>query len=173
MRTRRKWSPLLIVALVLFALVAGYFLFLLSALLGFGPTNYARLVLGEPGALQDVNDAADWIVDNHAAPELETLADRIINSIEGEKPTSLVGPDLHEIPPDMLPKKFWALGVRPPEAPDYIWIHSPDRTVHFHWARFASDWHEVVILPPDSNVEYRNRFMRKVSDRVLARASRE
>jgi hypothetical protein len=76
------------------------------------PGRIIRFCLGEPGATQEVNDAADTIISSGWTSELETLTDKLM--LEYAPITSTLKKaqwgDGYLLPLDRLPAKFRKLG---------------------------------------------------------------
>ena len=107
-----------------------------------------------------VNAAADWLIVNDRARELEEIARRLrTRASELEISAYLSRMDDPELT-RMVPERFWLLGGQP----RYIVIRTD--SVALHWPLFANGYHEIVVFQ-DAPVEPpTGYFGRIVNDRV-------
>jgi len=139
------------------------------------PGKISRFFLGEPGATQDVNDAADQIESAGWAGELTGWADRLMSEygpIKDKLPKTFMGADL--IPISHLPSQyrhlggmFSGLGIEPE-----LGLRPADRD---HPAQVVIDWahmrHSIIIFSePPKNLPA-GFYVRKVNDRIYVVAN--
>ncbi|MEL6195718.1 MAG: hypothetical protein AAFQ77_01525 [Myxococcota bacterium] len=112
-----------------------------------------RYVLGEPGATQDVNNAADILEETGAYRELEGIADRIFADCPAAAANHLPvrhGPGLR-LPVEFIPERFHLLGRSYDTRPDVILRgceSSQGMQLRLHW---GNGRHAIVVsdTPPD------------------------
>ena len=104
----RRWKlPIVSVVVVVLAVAFGTVPVLRRSV----PGRVIRWCLGEPGATQGVNDAADKIIARGWDRELIELADQLMEeyaSTASTLPIAFTGGRL--LPPERLPEKFHTLG---------------------------------------------------------------
>jgi len=142
----------------------------------------ARFVGGEPGATQDVNDAADWLIASHSAGELEAFADRVARDYgptASRLPKAFLGDPM--FPLSEVPTKFMRLGWHrtwernPPPDPKYgpeCVLRFNDRgevtAVEIQWGHRR---HVAIVYARPPAREPRGFAVRKVTPRVFILAN--
>ncbi len=135
------------------------------------PGKIIRWCLGEPGATQQVNDAADKIISSNWNSELEKLCDKLINEYKPltsklkHEPFS----DGYLIPLERIPIKFYKLG--PHNEPDVVIRideHPEPSSLVFSWGHMR---HAIFVFTKKPLVEPKGFHSRKVSDRVYVVAN--
>lgn len=128
-----------------------------------------RFCAGEPGATQDVNDAADTILSRKWEEDLELFAGQMIKEFETKKdtfPPAFMGGYL--LPTDRLPAHYRKLSplFLPGLEPELVMKLSGDSTetqIVIDWAHMR---HAVIIYakPPKQCPE--GFYIRKVNERI-------
>ena len=120
---------------------------------------------GEPGAVRDVNEAADSLLREGAWREVQQIADDLMTSAPVEVPFVA---RWDEAPPGLtkrLPERLWRMGDRGRRPPGILRLDRHE--VRFIWPVFGGNSHEVVVrskAPTPMPVVY---FGRIVSDRLF------
>lgn len=132
-----------------------------------------RHLWGEPGATQNVNDAADALEEMGVYRELETIADTLFQDYvdtASTLPQATFGSG-RQVPLERLPEQFHSLGGSWRQPPDVILRDSESleaRQLRLHW---GNGRHAIVVFeaPPPQIPE--GFYVRKVSPRTYVIAN--
>lgn len=138
------------------------------------PGRTVRWLLGEPGATQGVNDAADALTTANWDEELTVLADQLMDEY-GAIASTLPEAEFssgYSLPLDRLPPKFYELGGSFRHDPDLILrlddtISTPTAIV-LSWGHMR---HAIIVYAKPPSVPPQGFFVRQVSDRIYVIAN--
>jgi len=165
----RKARPVIISVLVVVVVATAFWA--VPVLRRSVPGRIVRWCLGEPGATQGVNDAADKIIACGWGRELIELADQLMEeyaSTASTLPIAFTGGRL--LPPERLPEKFRTLGGIFPDPDLVLRLDSSSKPteVVISWGHMR---HGIIVYAVPPAVPPQGFFVRRVNDRIYVIAN--
>jgi hypothetical protein len=164
----RKWKLLIVSVVVVLAVVFGAVPVLRRSV----PGRVVRWCLGEPGATQGVNDAADKIIARGWDRELIGLADQLMKEYASTASALSIEPFTggRLLPPERLPENFRTLGGGFSD-PDFVLrldSFSRPTEVVISWGHMR---HGIIVYAVPPAVPPEGFFVRRVNDRIYVIAN--
>ena len=137
------------------------------------PGHIIRFCLGEPGATQDVNDAADKIISSGWEKDLIVLADTLTSEfgpVKDKLPEAFMGG--RSIPIEKMPARYRQLGGTYSRIPPELVLRSSEEGVP---SQVVIDWahmrHAIIVFSTPPSQPPQGFFVRKVNARIYVVAN--